>query len=452
MPVFQDKLTQPKEGRVIHRTTGSGNDDFSGKDFPTAVESRARAGILAIDLSPSASQPVSIISNSAEEITESFAIPSDVDLIEKSTITRADDAVNAAVKMGAVNSKVEQKIISNTSLDSGSVALEFDDSILGIAKSDNIQNTNGTAINHVGASDNNFVNTETILYGVKGVNNSSTGSSPLTVDFDRAQAQKDGSTAFFQDSAGVVQIIRGSQSEQGNSTGVTCLGGSLGSIDSKISVVNHSDGEFINALGVLEVTHEGNKSYGDLIAAGSSVIDVRVSSHHGIINIGAGATATLFIPRYDFATWGEPVVDGVLNGQVGNKLYGTWASESVYNKVFVEVLSSSNNFESNSPVPIPGMVATVPADGDYVFTSRLNIKPDKDDTMNFYYSKNGINSASRIDSSKFNCSSKKNKDSGVEFSYPIDGLSQGDQIYLLVDTDGEDVDFDERYIRGESWG
>jgi len=122
------------------------------------------------------------------------------------------------------------------------------------------------------------------------------------------------------------------------------------------------------------------------------------------------------------------------------------------NKVFVEVLSSSNNFESNSPVPIPGMVATVPADGDYVFTSRLNIKPDKDDTMNFYYSKNGINSASRIDSSKFNCSSKKNKDSGVEFSYPLDGLSQGDQIYLLVDTDGEDVDFDERYIRGESWG
>jgi len=164
-------------------------------------------------------------------------------------------------------------------------------------------------------------------------------------------------------------------------------------------------------------------------------------------DVAAGDAATLAAAN-THADQGDAATLSTANAYTDLKT----ANIAVYNKVFVEVLTSSNNFDTSSPVPVPGMVVTMPVAGDFVVTSRLNIKPDKDDTITFYYSINGIGAADRIGSSKFNCSSKKNKDSGVEFSYPINGLSQGDQVFLLADTDGEDVDLDERYMLGQSWG
>ena len=128
------------------------------------------------------------------------------------------------------------------------------------------------------------------------------------------------------------------------------------------------------------------------------------------------------------------------------------ANIAVYHKVFVEVLSSSNNFSSSQPLPIPGLAATIPADGDYVFTCRVNMKPDDDERQEFYFSVNGTGSAQRLDGSRFNWSNKKNKDSGDQFTYPINGLSAGDVVYALLDSDDEDIDLDERYIFGQSWG
>ena len=110
-----------------------------------------------------------------------------------------------------------------------------------------------------------------------------------------------------------------------------------------------------------------------------------------------------------------------------------------------------DEFESDEFVPIPGLNVSVNADGDWYFSTRLNVKPDKDDAVEVCYSINGSSASDIVSGSITTANSKKNKDGCIIFFYTIPGLQDGDIVSTCMNSDDEEIDIEASFTEAYLW-
>jgi len=146
------------------------------------------------------------------------------------------------------------------------------------------------------------------------------------------------------------------------------------------------------------------------------------------------------------------------NSPGNDQYYGTNASgtkgfhplptaSSSYFKADLEVTTTSNNFNSNTPTNVPDMTYTITQDGDYVFYAVVNCSNDQNEELDMYFAKNGTT----INNSIVTDRQQKNQDQSIQNTYPVDGLVIGDVITVQFDTRGDNLDLETRRMLIQSW-
>jgi len=327
---------QPK---VVYRAD-NGDDNNSGDTQGTAVASRATSVLRASAKMPATNERVSIVSDSADLVEMAAIIPDNVEINEPNSNTRTD-TIAASVDLGT-DSSIDTKEISN--MMSGASAIKIDSSLFSVATTQNIQATEGTCIEHTGLSGATFIKTKAFTYGDCCIDNDSTTTDVLTIEFGRSAAAKDNGCFANQDSTCLL-AVSGTRLEDAGNTGVIGLKGVSGEIDSDISIIDHPDGKAIFSSGSASITHRGSQISGDIESTGSSILNIRSSSAKSNIDIGVGTTATIFIQEYDHSTY-TVTENGTLNGRIGERLYGTWNED--IEALAAAVAANAANIAANS--------------------------------------------------------------------------------------------------------
>jgi hypothetical protein len=121
---------------------------------------------------------------------------------------------------------------------------------------------------------------------------------------------------------------------------------------------------------------------------------------------------------------------------------------NIYLKDSVIVTTPSNSFSSNVPVDVPGLTYTITQDGDYTFYTIINRKKKASDEADIFFAKNGIT----ILDSESTDNEERNKVKSAQNMFIIDNLSVGDVITVRMDTNGSNIDLNNRRLIIQSWG
>ena len=123
-------------------------------------------------------------------------------------------------------------------------------------------------------------------------------------------------------------------------------------------------------------------------------------------------------------------------------------SESSYLKIQVVETTSSNNFSSNAPVNVPNLTYTIAVDGDYVLYTIINGECDQNEEIEVYFANNGVTITDSIAQDRW----QKKDDQSAQNTYSLNGLVVGDVITVQLNTNGDDVDLENRRLLLQSWG
>lgn len=121
---------------------------------------------------------------------------------------------------------------------------------------------------------------------------------------------------------------------------------------------------------------------------------------------------------------------------------------STYFKDSVIVTTSSDNFNSSAPVNVPGLTYTITKDGDYTFYAILNRKKKDNDLVDLFFAKNGTTLTNSVSTDE----ESRNKDKSAQNMFLINNLVIGDVITIQMDTNGKNVDLNNRRMIIQSWG
>jgi hypothetical protein len=126
-----------------------------------------------------------------------------------------------------------------------------------------------------------------------------------------------------------------------------------------------------------------------------------------------------------------------------------------------------NNFNSNALTNVPNMQLTIASNGDYSFVSTINCNNDESEEVEVTLAITPISSRnitlidgtiqsltagvqfSFVKQLQFD-TQKKNQDQTLQRDFIIDGLLVGDEIDVQLDTRGDNVDIDNRWLTGFS--
>jgi hypothetical protein len=127
-----------------------------------------------------------------------------------------------------------------------------------------------------------------------------------------------------------------------------------------------------------------------------------------------------------------------------------------------------NNFNSNALTNVPNMQLTIASNGDYSFVSTINCNNDESEEVEVTLAITPISSRnitlidgtiqsltagvqfSFVKQLQFD-TQKKNQDQTLQRDFIIDGLLVGDEIDVQLNTRGDNVDIDNRWLTGFSF-
>ena len=122
-------------------------------------------------------------------------------------------------------------------------------------------------------------------------------------------------------------------------------------------------------------------------------------------------------------------------------------TSSSYFKDTMIVTTSSLDFNSTSPINVPGLSYTITQDGDYTFYVILNRKKKDNDEADLFFSKNGTTIVDSVSTDQEN----RNKDKSAQNMFLIDNLVVGDIITVQMNTNGRNIDLNNRRMVIQSW-
>ncbi len=151
-----------------------------------------------------------------------------------------------------------------------------------------------------------------------------------------------------------------------------------------------------------------------------------------------------------------------------NPFDGTF--ENILKQVKIRAFASStlNNFTSNEPTNIPGLVLTIQKPGDYSFMCFLDLNHDSNEEAEMDISLTPIDDrpVSLADGSTVVIPAgtpfilyfqavrdrfQNKQDQTFQGFYELDNLKSGDVINFLLDTRGDDTDITNRRCQGETF-
>ena len=122
-------------------------------------------------------------------------------------------------------------------------------------------------------------------------------------------------------------------------------------------------------------------------------------------------------------------------------------NNSNYFKDSVIVTTSSNNFSSSIPVNVPGLTYTITQDGDYTFYAIINRKKRAADEADIFFAKNGTTLLDSLSSDN----EDRNKVKSAQNMFMVDNLVIGDIITVQMNTNGSNIDLNNRRMIIQSW-
>jgi len=127
-----------------------------------------------------------------------------------------------------------------------------------------------------------------------------------------------------------------------------------------------------------------------------------------------------------------------------------------------------NNFSSNTPTDIPGLLLTIVRPGDYDFNCILNLNHDQNEEADLYIALQPINNrtVTLADGSTVTILAgttytfefqvvrdrqQKNQDQTLQGFFVLDNLQSGDIIKFQLDTRGDNTDIELRRAQGATF-
>lgn len=308
----------PSEGRVVYFKP-NGNDANSGDSYATCVQTLSQAITLATALTPTASDPVTIISDTSFEVTGNYTLPDNTNLFAPGLRMLSSNA-SPALSMGT-NCRVDVDTIDN---DSTGTAVLYNGKIFTTLACNGIQALSGKAVEHVSGSYGNYIKSSSIRGGTHCIYNSSASTEPgLQVDASLVAVLSNNAIAVECTSVNEVTLDCDKIYEASAITGSVAFQG---------TGVIHAEVDFID----VDTAFQANNG---------AQITAYCGNVTGDINTVAGGSLNCWILSYS----GTLTNNGTMNGAIAGDYYGTFIQGAFTNTVQVNTLS-------DLPAPSAGVI------------------------------------------------------------------------------------------------